>query len=94
MQSDDTAITFADIDANINFVAGTPQTEAAGGFSTSTVGQSTINTTDTLPFRIVGLLSQYVPAGSQNGTDDTSDYNRVIVAPNYTDRKSRVGIHS
>lgn len=91
-QSNNTAIVFADIDANINFVIGTPQTESAGGYSTSSLGQSTINTTDTLPFRIVGLLSQYVPAGSQNGTDDASAYNRVIVAPNYTDRKSRVGI--
>ena len=91
-QSNGSAITFADIDANINFAIGTPQTEAAGGFSTSTLNQSTINTTDTLPFRIVGLLSQYIPANSENGTDDASDYNRVIVAPNYTDRKSLVGI--
>lgn len=87
-----TAIGFADIDANINFAIGTPQTESAGGFSTSTLDQSTINTTNTLPFRIVGLLSQYVPAGSVNGSDDASSYNRVIVAPNYTDRKSLVGI--
>lgn len=91
-QSDGTAIAFADIDANINFVIGTPQTEAAGGFSTSMLGQSTINTTVTLPFRVIGLLSQYVPAGSVNGSDDTTSYNRVIVAPNYTDRKSQLGI--
>lgn len=91
-QSNNTAIVFADIDANINFVIGTPQTEAAGGYSTSSLDQSTINTTNTLPFRIVGLLSQYVPAGSVNGSDDTTAYNRVIVAPNYTDRKSLVGI--
>lgn len=91
-QSNNTAITFADIDANINFVIGTPQTESAGGYSTSSLDQSSINTTNTLPFRIVGLYSQYVPANSVNGTDDTSAYNRVIVAPNYTDRKSLVGI--
>lgn len=91
-QSNGSPITFADIDANINFTIGTPQTEAAGGFSTSMLDQSSINTTNTLPFRIVGLYSDYVPAGSQNGSDDSSNYNRVIVAPNYTDRKSLVGI--
>lgn len=91
-QSNNTAIAFADIDANINFVIGTPQTESAGGYSTSSLDQSTIATTNTLPFRIVGLLSQYVPAGSVNGSDDTTAYNRVIVAPNYTDRKSALGI--
>lgn len=91
-QSNNTAIVFADIDANINFVIGTPNTTAAGGFSTSSLGQSTINTTDTLPFRIVGLLSDYLPAGSVNGTDNASAYNRVIVAPNFTDRRSLVGI--
>lgn len=91
-QSNNTAIAFADINANINFVIGTPQSESAGGFSTSALDQSTINTTNTLPFRIIGLYSQYVPAGSENGSDDTSAYNRVIVAPNYTDRKSLVGM--
>lgn len=91
-QSNGTAIGFADIDANINFAIGTPQTESAGGFSTSSLNQSTLNTTVTLPFRVVELLSQYVPAGSVNGSDDTTSYNRVIVAPNYTDRKSQLGI--
>lgn len=94
VQSNNTAITFADIDANINFAVGTPQTTAAGGFSTSSVNQSTINTTDTLPFRIVGLLSDYIPAGSVNGTDNASAYNRVIVQANYWDRRSLVGITS
>lgn len=89
VQSDNTAITFADIDANINFVVGTPD---AVGFSTSTVGQSTINTTNTLPFRIVGLLTDALPANSVAGTDNASAYNRVLVSPNYTDRKSLVGI--
>lgn len=92
VQSNNTAIVFADIDANINFVVGTP--DATTGFSTSSADQSTINTTDTLPFRIVGLLTDYLPANSVSGTDNASAYNRVIVAPNYTDRKSRVGIHS
>ena len=89
VQSDNTAIAFADIGANINFVAGTPN--ATTQFSTSSVGQSTISTTNTLPFRIIGLLSQEAPPGS-NGTDNTSAYNRVIVAANNWDRTSLTGI--
>lgn len=92
VQSNNTAITFGDIGLNINIVVGTPATTAAGGYSTSTVGQSTLATTDTLPFRVVGLLSQYLPANSVNGTDDTSAYNRVIVAPNFWDRRSLMGL--
>lgn len=90
-QSNNTAITFADIGANINFAIGTP--DSVTGISTSSLDQSTIATTDTLPFRIVGLLSQFeTTSGAINGTDDASAYNRVIVAPNYWDRRSLVGI--
>lgn len=90
-QSNNTAITFADIGANIQVSIGSPNSTT--GYSTSSVDQSTIATTDTLPFRIVGLLSQYeTTSGAINGTDDASAYNRVIVAPNYWDRKSLLGI--
>ena len=90
-QSNNTAITFADIGANIQFVIGTPNSTT--GMSTTALDQSTIATTDTLPFRIVGLLSQYeTTSGAVNGTDDASAYNRVIVAPNYWDRRSLLGI--
>lgn len=92
VQSNNTAITFGDIGLNINFTIGTPATTAAGGNSTSSVTQSTLETTNTLPFRIVGLLSQYLPPNSVNGTDDASAYNRVIVAPNFWDRKSLEGL--
>lgn len=91
-QALNTAITFADIGANINFAIGSGANSVTG-FSTATADQSTINTTDTLPFRIVGLLSQYeTTSGAINGTDDASAYNRVIVAPNFWDRRSLVGI--
>ncbi len=88
-QTNNTAIVFADIGANINFVAGTPNSTT--GFSTASLNQSTIATTDTLPFRIVGLLSQSAPPGS-SGTDDASAYNRVLVTANFWDRTSRTGI--
>ena len=92
VQSNNTAITFGDIGLNINPAIGTPATTAAGGYSTSTVAQSTLATTNTLAFRVVGLLSQYIPVGSVNGTDDTTAYNRVIVAANFWDRNSREGL--
>ncbi len=89
VQSDNTAIVFADIQSNINFVAGTPN--ATTQFSLASVGQSTLSTTTTLPFRVVGLLSDSAPPGT-NGTDNTTAYNRVVVAPNNWDRKTLLGI--
>lgn len=88
-QSNNTAIVFADIGNNINFSAGTPN--AVTGFSTATLDQSSINTTNTLPFRIVGLLSDAAPPGA-SGTDNTTAYNRVLVSANNWDRKSLTGI--
>jgi hypothetical protein len=88
-QSNNTAIAFADIDANIQFVIGEPN--SVTGISTTALDQSTIATTDTLPFRIVGLASDLFTT-SGPGCDNASAYNRVIVAPNYWDRKSLLGI--
>lgn len=88
-QSNNTAIVFADIGANINFVAGTPNSTT--GFSTAALDQSTIATTNTLPFRIVGLLSDAAPPGAAS-TDNTTAYNRVLVTANLWDRKSLTGI--
>lgn len=90
-QSDNTAIAFADIDANIQLVAGVPN--SVTGISIMSVAQSTIATTNTLPFRIVGLLSDYEgTSGAVNGTDDASAYNRIIVRGNFWDRTSATGI--
>lgn len=88
-QSNGSPITFSDIDANINFAIGTP--DSVTGMSTSSLNQSTIATTDTLPFRIVGLYSDYETA-SVDGADNASSYNRVVVRPNFWDRSSLVGI--
>lgn len=89
VQSDNTAIVFGNIGNNINLVVGTPN--ATTQFSTAAVAQSLISTTNTLPFRIVGLLSQSAPPGS-NGTDNANPFNRVIVSANNWDRKSLTGI--
>lgn len=88
-QTNNTAIVFANIDSNINFTVGVPN--ATTGFSTASLNQSTIDTTNTLPFRIVGLLSQSAPPGAP-GTDNASTYNRVLVTANFWDRKSLVGV--
>ena len=89
-QTDGTAaIVFADLNANAQVVMGTPN--AITGFSTSMIDH-TPNTTATFPFRIVGLLSSYLPSGSINGTDDTTPFNRIIVAPNFWQRASQTGI--
>ena len=85
-------ILFSDINANIQFAIGTPQTEAAGGFSTSSVDQTLIAVTATLPFRIMGLLSDYISQAGANGTDNTSNFNRIIVRGNNWDRASLTGI--
>ncbi len=81
VQSDGTAITFADIglNAQVNYAAPTSQ----GVFRRSgvTLDQGSINTTATFPFKIEGLYSDIVPSG-QNGADDTTDYNIVLVSFN------------
>lgn len=51
----------------------------ATGVSGMTVNVATLNTTVTLPFIVVGLITS--PPGS-DGTDATAEYNRVIVAFN------------
>lgn len=87
VQSNNTAITFADIGANIGWASGTGSTVT--GQSAYSVDQSSIGTTSALPFRIVGLYSQFAPPGT-SGTDDTSAYNLVVVSINSSDRKAGV----
>lgn len=85
-QASNTAITSAQINANIGFVPGTGQT-VGGQFSLYTLDSSKIGTTATYPFRIVNLLSAYDPS-SVNGTDDTSAYNMAVVTFNNVDFKA------
>ena len=85
VQSNNTAITFADIGNNIGWASGTGSTLT--GISAYSVDQASIGTTSALPFRIVGLYSQYAPPGTP-GTDDTAAYNQIIVSINSSDRKA------
>lgn len=87
-QSNNTAIGFADIGANIGFVIGTGNTST--GRSGAALDQSTIETTTTLPFRILGLYQD----GNPNfpGGDSTSAYNWVYVGFNFVDTRTLVGV--
>lgn len=88
VQSNGTAITFADIGNNIGYATGSGSTVT--GLSAYTVDQGTIGTTSTLPFRIVGLYSQYAPPGTP-GADDTTAYNQIVVTFNNQDFKTATG---
>lgn len=84
VQSDATGIVAADVNLNIGYDIGTGNTNTgiSGAFATGAAN------TATLPFRIVGLLTQ--PPGSP-GTASGA-YNRIIVAFNNVATKSLTGI--
>lgn len=86
VQSDATGTALTDINANVNFAIGTGNT--ATGLSGAYLNMSTVNTTATLPFRIVGLDDN--PPGAP-GTESGA-YNRVIVAFNNVSTKQLTGI--
>ena len=88
------------IGENIGFSIGTGST-FGGGFSGATLDQSTISTTNTLPFQIVGLYGSTNATGSintgnfggvGNGSDTTSAYNWVIVSFNNERYKQLTGV--
>ena len=86
VQSDSTGITLAGVNANIGFAIGTGNT--SNGISGAYVDSTTINTTNTLPFRIISLVVD--PPGS-NGTQSGA-YNYVIVAFNNVATKQLTAI--
>jgi hypothetical protein len=77
-QSNGSPFTFADIGLNLDiaYAAGTAYT----GYSKSgvTLNQSTLDTGVGLPFRLVGLWSDYAASG-QPGADNSSNYNWGVV---------------
>ena len=93
VQSDATGVTLAGLNANIGFAIGTGN--AANGISGAYVDTSTINTTNTLPFRIISLVVD--PPGS-NGTQTVAGgyasgaYNYVVVAFNNVATKQLTAI--
>lgn len=85
VQAGGTAITIADIGANVQLNVGT------GNANTGISGMyvESANTVNTLPFRVVGLVE--APPGA-NGTDSASAYNQVLVAFNNSNFKQLLGI--
>ena len=85
-QSDATGIARADFNANVGYAIGTGNT--ATGISGAYIDASTINTTSTLPFRILGLVTDPPSGvGTQAGA-----YNWVIVGFNSVATKQLTGI--
>lgn len=78
IQATSTNFVFEDIGENCDVAYAAPTIYGSWAKSNLTLDKSTIANTATLPFRIVALWSQYAPAG-QPGTDDTSNYNWVVV---------------
>jgi len=75
--------------AGVGFAIGSGST--ATGFSGATVDQSTLNTTNTLPFKVYALGSQYMAAG-QNGADVSTAYGYVVVTFNSQRHKQLTGL--
>ena len=84
-QSDDTGLTLADVNANVQFAIGTPNayTKQSGAYIDS------VNTTATLPFRVVELVTTPVLSFSN---PESGAYALAIVAFNNVDTKSLTGI--
>lgn len=81
-----TAIVTANIGENVGFAIGTGS-QIGAGLSGATLDQSTLLTTNTLPFRIVGLYQ-----GIGNGSDPATPFNWVEVTFNNQNFKQLTGI--
>ncbi len=81
IQATSTNFVFEDIGENCDVAYAAPTVYGSWAKSNLTLAQSTLNTTATLPFRIMGLWSQYQGRNMQGqpGTDNTSNYNWVVV---------------
>ena len=72
---------FADIGANTEIVVGSGSVVGGFGKSGMTLNHSVLSATATYPFRVVDLWSSFAPSGA-TGTDDTANYNIVVVSSN------------
>ncbi|HEY6861679.1 MAG TPA: hypothetical protein VI358_18080 [Pseudolabrys sp.] len=79
IQATSTPFTFADIGAVCDIDRGTVNTTT--GISGATLDRGTIGTAATLPFKIMNVWSAIGAPGSL-GTDDTANYNWVLVSAN------------
>lgn len=86
VQATSTAIGISGINLNGQFTIGTGSTTS--GLSGATL--DTPDTTDTKPFRVIDIASNWLPPG-QNGADSTASYNWVIVGFNNLSFKQLTG---
>lgn len=85
-----TSIVTANISENVCFVSGTGNTTT--GFSGATVDQSSLNTTNTLPFRVVAPCTTQGNFGLVgNGSDPTTAFGWCIVTFNNQNYKQLTG---
>lgn len=86
-----TSIVTANVGENVGFAIGTGNT--ATGFSGATVDQSTLNTTNTLPFRVVAPCTTQGNYGIiGNGSDPSTPYGWSVVAFNNQNYKQLTGL--
>jgi hypothetical protein len=85
-QTDATGLTQAEVNSNISYVIGTGNT--ANGLSGAYLDSTTLNTTSTLAFRVVGIVTQ--PPGGP-GTE-AGAYNYAIVAFNNVSTKALTSV--
>lgn len=86
-----TSLTLANVGENVGFSIGTGNT--TNGFSAATVDQSTLNTTLTLPFRVVAPVTNsgnYGVVG--NGGDPTTAFGWAVVTFNSQNFKVPTGL--
>ena len=81
-----TGLTQAEVNSNIGYDIGTGNT--ANGLSGAFVTEASLNTTSTLPFRVISIVTQ--PPGAP-GTE-AGAYNRVIVAFNNVSTKALTSV--
>lgn len=86
-----TSIVTANIGENVSFVTGTGN--SVNGFSGATIDQSSLNTTNTLPFRIVAPVTASGNFGQiGNGNDPSTPYGWAIVTFNNQNFKQLTGL--
>lgn len=92
-QALNTAIPETAIGQNIGFAIGTGST-LGGGLSGATLDQSTLSTTNTMPFQVVGVYGATNGnfGGVGNGSDYSSAYNWAIVTFNNQRFKQLTGV--
>jgi len=86
-----TSIVTANIGENVGYAIGTGNT--TNGFSGATIDQSTLNTTNTLPFRVVAPVTTSGNFGQiGNGSDPSTAYGWAVVAFNSQNFKQLTGL--